>query len=73
MNPRVSAKVSKSDVRVPERKSEVSKHESASQTGNLGVAQIARCWQEQVEKKVSSLSMLHTITGIRLLFPYFIL
>ena len=38
MNPGVSTKVSKSDIRVPERKSKVPKHESVSQTGNLRIA-----------------------------------
>lgn len=37
VDPGVSAKVSESDIRVPERKSKVSKHESLSQTGNLHI------------------------------------
>lgn len=69
MNPGVSAKVSKSDIRVPERKSKVSKHESVSETGNIHIIQIARCCQEQVGIIVSSLSILHTVTGIRLFLP----
>lgn len=52
MDPGVSAKVSKSDIRVPERKSKVSKHESLSQAGNVRIVQIARFWQEQLGKSV---------------------
>jgi len=39
MNPGVSAKVSKSDIRVPKRKSEVPKSESDSQARNLSIVQ----------------------------------
>lgn len=39
MNPGVSAKVPKSDIRVPKRKSEVSKCESDCQARNLSIVQ----------------------------------
>lgn len=53
MNPGVSAKVSKSDIRVPERKSKVSKCESFSQSRNLSIVQNQKLLSRTSEKKMS--------------------
>lgn len=51
MNPGVSAKVSKSDIRVPERKSKVSKCELFSQSRNLSIVQKQKLLSRTSEKK----------------------
>lgn len=54
MNPGVSAKVSKSDVRVPERKSKVSKCESVSQSRNFSIVQKCKLLPRTSEKNCHS-------------------
>lgn len=58
MNPGVSAKVSKSDIRVPERKSKVSKCELFSQSRNLSIVQKQKLLSRTSEKKKNSLHKL---------------